>query len=114
MLEHDETPLRRPTRRTFLKGAGAAGALLGAGVPQVLLPGLWRQAGASAEPPFGLHLEFGNEPAREMTVSWVTSGAVPRPRVRFGPDAREMDETVRAETEQILQAVGIPTAPESR
>src|SRR3981081_3665878 len=98
MVEHDETPLRRPPRRTFLKGAGATGALLGAGVPQVLLPTLWRQAGASGEPAFGLHLEFGNEPAREMTVSWVTSDAVARPRVRFGSDPDEMDDAVSAET----------------
>src|SRR3979411_2905138 len=98
MVEHDETPLRRPTRRTFLKGAGATGALLGAGLPQVLLPTLWRQAGASGEPPFGLHLEFGAEPAREMTVSWVTSDAVARPRVRFGTEAGEMGETIGAET----------------
>jgi len=98
MVEHDETPLRRPTRRTFIKAAGATGALLGAGVPQVLLPTLWRRAGATGEPPFGLHLEFGSEPAREMTVSWVTSDAVARPRVRFGTDPDEMDETVAAET----------------
>jgi hypothetical protein len=64
----------------------------------VLLPTLWRQAGASADPPFGLHLEFGAEPAREMTVSWVTSGPVARARVRFGTDVDEMDETVGAET----------------
>lgn len=98
MVERDETSPRRPTRRAFIKAAGATGALLGAGVPQVLLPALWRQAGASGDPPFGLHLEFGNEPTREMTVSWVTSDAVARPRVRFGTDADELDETVGADT----------------
>ena len=97
MAELDDIHSRRPTRRTFLKAAGATGALVGAGLPQVVLPTLWRQVGASAEAAYGLHLEFGAEPEREMTVSWVTSAAVSRPRVRFGVDRGEMDD-VTAET----------------
>ena len=86
------------TRRTILKGVGATGALLGAGLPQLIVPALWRQVGAVADSPFGVHLEFGNQPTSEMTVSWVTSGAVQNPRVRFGPSAANLDGVVEAET----------------
>src|SRR2546427_8272569 len=98
MNEPSRSASQRPTRRAFLKGVGATGALVGAGVPQVLLPTLWRQAGALGDPPFGVHLEFGSSPARSMTVSWLTAGSVGQPRVRFGTEPDEMDETAAADT----------------
>jgi hypothetical protein len=84
------------TRRTFLKGMGASGLVMGMGLP--LFPSLWRQTGTVADPPFGLHLQFGAEPAREMTVSWVTPSAVANPRVRVGTSAGDLSDTVGANT----------------
>ncbi len=84
------------TRRTFLKGMGASGLVMGMGLP--LFPSLWRQTGTVADPPFGLHLQFGAEPAREMTVSWVTPSAVANPRVHVGTSAADLSETVGANT----------------
>ena len=90
---------------------GATGALLAAGGPQVLAPIVWRQAGASADPPLAPHLEFGSNPAHEMTVSWLTTSAVQHPRVRFGPARRELDEVVPAETVTYLDSHVNPSAP---
>ena len=90
--------LRQLTRRSFVRGAGAAGLLAGTGLQQVLFPALWRQAGAASLPPFGLHLQFGTEPAHEMAVSWLTDGAVAHPRVRFGTSLDDLDGVERADT----------------
>ena len=90
--------LRQLTRRSFVKGAGAAGLLAGTGLQQVLFPALWRQAGAASLPPFGLHLQFGSEPAHEMAVSWLTDGAVAHPRARFGTSPDDLDGMESADT----------------
>src|ERR1700722_9094470 len=62
-------------------------------------PMLWKQPERLGAPPnSGLHLTFGADPSREMTVSWGTAASVSNPRVRFGtPDGGFGDE-VRAET----------------
>jgi hypothetical protein len=79
-------------RRSVLKGAGTAGLGLA-------LPGLWRQpAIAGSLSPAQLHLQFGNDPATQMTVSWTTAAPVSRPRVRFGPATGATDEVVAANT----------------
>src|SRR5262249_11956199 len=79
------------------KGAGAAGLLAGTGLHQLLFPSLWRQAGASPLAPFGLHLQFGNEPAHEMAVSWLPDGAVAHPRVRFGTSLDDLESVESAD-----------------
>lgn len=84
---------RRLDRRTLLKGIGATS--LGA----ALFPELWRQPAIAGSPgPSQLHLQFGNDPATEMTVSWTTPAPVSRPMVRFGPTSASMDRVVEAST----------------
>jgi purple acid phosphatase-like protein/calcineurin-like phosphoesterase family protein len=56
----------RVTRRQILKGIGLAGAAVAAG------PILWQRPGFAAEPPSGIHLAYGTDPARQMNVSWFT------------------------------------------
>ena len=68
-------------------------------------PLLWKQPEKLGAPPnSGLHLTFGTDPAREMTVSWSTAASVSNPRVRFGtPDGGFGDEA-RAETVTYIDA----------
>ena len=76
-----------------MKAAGGTGLVL-AGAPA-----LWRQAAVAGAPaPEQVHLQFGSDPASEMTVSWATAAPVSRPRVRYGPTTRTLDATVAAET----------------
>lgn len=78
------------TRRTLLRGAAGA-AVAG--------PLLWRQAAvAGAAPVEQVHLQFGDDPARDMTVSWVTAAPVKRPRVRVGTPRTGPGDVVAAET----------------
>ena len=86
------TPLIVP-RRTVLKVAGAAGLGL------VLPPLLWRQpAIAGAPQPEQIHLQFGDDAARTMTVSWATSSSVANPRVEYGTVSGGLGSTVAADT----------------
>lgn len=97
--------LRQLTRRTFVKGAGAAGLLAGTGLQQLLFPALWRRAGASPLGPLGLHLQFGSEPAHEMAVSWLTDDAVAHPRVRFGTSLDDLDSVESADTRTYIDGL---------
>ncbi|MEZ0067396.1 hypothetical protein ABIA32_003409 [Streptacidiphilus sp. MAP12-20] len=38
----------------------------------------------AAPPVAGLHLAFGEDPATQMTVSWITEAPVRDPRVSYG------------------------------
>ncbi|HVL90808.1 MAG TPA: metallophosphoesterase family protein [Actinomycetota bacterium] len=68
--------LRRPvTRRSVLKGAGAA-ALAG--------PVLWTRPGRASEPPRGIHLAYGDDPGTSMSVSWFTGGPVAGAALEIG------------------------------
>ncbi|MHB6910808.1 purple acid phosphatase family protein [Streptomyces sp. DB-54] len=86
---------RQPSRRALLRGATAAGAL-------TALPGsalLWaRPAVAGTPPPEQVHLQYGTEPAHQMTLSWATGAAVRRPRLRLGTPHQGIGRTVAAET----------------
>ena len=62
-------------------------------------PMLWKQPERLGAPPnSGLHLTFGADPSREMTVSWSTATSVSNPRVRFGTPEGGFGQEVRAET----------------
>ncbi|MCW2672802.1 MAG: metallophosphoesterase, partial [Frankiales bacterium] len=64
------------SRRSLLRAAGVA---------TVGAPLLWSQtASAGAPPAEQVHLTFGADAARTMTVSWVTPAPVKNPRVRYG------------------------------
>lgn len=83
----------------MLQGAGTAIAVGS-------LPSFWRQpAIAGAPPPDQVHLQFGSDPGRDMTVSWTTPTPVSRPRVRFGPSSSQLDGTVGAETVPFTDAL---------
>jgi 3',5'-cyclic AMP phosphodiesterase CpdA len=62
-------------------------------------PMLWKQPERLGAPPnSGLHLTFGTDPSREMTVSWSTATSVSNPRVRFGTPDGGFGNEARAET----------------
>jgi 3',5'-cyclic AMP phosphodiesterase CpdA len=66
------------SRREFLRRTALAGAATAAG------PWVWRQpAYAAAAPAEQLHLVFGADASREMTVSWMTPAPVKRPFVQI-------------------------------
>jgi len=86
------TGARRVSRRALLKAAGAGG--LGLAVAPALLRS---PAIAGAPPPEQVHLQFGNDAATEMTVSWASTTPVSNPRVLFGTAAGGLGSVVPAE-----------------
>jgi len=93
------------SRRGFLKGTAAAGALAVAG--PVLLRRQFADSSAAGSPSGPQWVAFGSDPASEMHVSWSagsysTAANVPRPVVRWG---------LTSEYGQIAEAVSelVPT-----
>ncbi|MEK2479307.1 metallophosphoesterase family protein [Streptomyces noursei] len=96
-------------RRSLLTGstaAVAAGALGTAGSAEAAGPArpgpdplLARTPGRLGVPGVtGLHLQFGADPATEMTVSWISPCSVRRPQVRLGTHGGGIGSVVDAET----------------
>ena len=86
-------------RRTILK-AGAATTLA------LAAPVFWRRpASAASSQPAQLHLAFGDDAARAMTVSWTTTGSVANPRVLYGPTTSTLDGVVAANTLTYVDSV---------
>jgi hypothetical protein len=80
------------SRRSLIGGVTASGLLLAGSA-------LWKQpASAGTQSASQIHVEFGNDAAREMTVSWSTPGAVSKPRVVLGTPHGGFGLTVPAET----------------
>ncbi|MEV5510632.1 purple acid phosphatase family protein [Streptomyces orinoci] len=99
------------TRRSILKGSSAAAAVSALGASA-------GQAAAATDPPppagtpllrsmphrlgapgvLGVHLQFGDNPASRMTVSWITPQSVNRPQVRLGSPDDGYGRVVHAET----------------
>jgi 3',5'-cyclic AMP phosphodiesterase CpdA len=77
------------SRREFLKRAGLAGAAIATG------PTFWRQLAYAADAPaLARHVNFGADPSRQMTVSWMTPAPVQSPFVELS------GTRVAAETQQ--------------
>src|ERR1700752_1990051 len=83
------------SRRSFIGGVGiTAGGLLVASSPV-----LWQQAAkADTVTAEQVHLTFGQDPAREVAVSWVTPTSVSNPTVMVGTTAGGFGRKVTAET----------------
>jgi Purple acid Phosphatase, N-terminal domain/Calcineurin-like phosphoesterase len=83
------------SRRSFIGGVGiTAGGLLVASSPV-----LWQQAAkADTVTAEQVHLTFGQDPAREVAVSWVTPTSVSNPTVMVGTAAGGFGRNVMAET----------------
>ncbi|GAB3987441.1 metallophosphoesterase family protein [Actinoallomurus acanthiterrae] len=93
----------RVSRRGLLGAAGtgaAAGLVAVTGVrPAAASPMLWSRPSGSGMPPVsGLHLQFGEDAAREVVVSWQTAMPVRRPKVLLGTPADGFGREVAAET----------------
>ncbi|MFE2413531.1 purple acid phosphatase family protein [Kitasatospora sp. NPDC059408] len=87
--------MSHPSRRTVLRTGTAAGAL--AAIPASTL--LWTQPAVAGTPgPEQVHLQWGDEPSTEMTVSWATAASVSRPRLRLGTPRGGGGRSVDAET----------------
>src|SRR4051812_32781560 len=88
---HERAERSRISRRRFIQAAlvGAGGIVAG--------PVLWRRPGFAAEVPGGRHLAFGSDPRRQVTVSWLTTGAVEHPMLDVGPTAA-YGKAIAAET----------------
>jgi phosphodiesterase/alkaline phosphatase D-like protein len=52
-----------------------------------------------------IHLQFGNDPAAEMTVSWVTPASVSRPRVVLGTAADGFGLVIEAQTRSYVDQI---------
>ena len=88
---------RRPSRRTFLRGAAAAtGAVIAA-------PTFWRQASAAGSTPEGLHVAFGHDPATEAVVAWSSPPGTTA-TLRYGPVGGPLDGTATVE-ERVVAGV---------
>src|SRR5262249_27151576 len=91
-MSDDDTPTNKTTvsRRGALGligavGAGAAAApLLGATPAAAATMHVSPTVGRGATPVQGLHLTVGADPTRQMVASWITDGAVSKPRVVYG------------------------------
>jgi hypothetical protein len=83
------------SRRSFIGGVGVtAGGLFVAGSPL-----LWLQsAKAGTVTAEQVHLTFGQDPAREVAVSWVTPTSVSNPTVMVGSPTGGFGRRVMAET----------------
>jgi hypothetical protein len=102
--------MERPgvSRRSFVGGVGiTAGGLLVAGGSPVL----WQQAAkADTVTAEQVHLTFGQDPAREVVVSWVTPTSVSKPTVLIGTAAGGFGRKIMAETRTYTDSNnGIPT-----
>jgi hypothetical protein len=74
-------------------------------VSTALSPLLWHRPEKLGAPPVdGLHLTFGNDPAREMSVSWSSVTLVSKPRVRYGTPDDGYGHEVEAHTRTYLDA----------
>jgi hypothetical protein len=85
----------RVSRRSVLGGIGvtAGGLMVASG------PVLWQQAAkADTVTAEQVHLTFGEDPAREVVVSWVTPTSVSHPKVIVGTTAGGFGRTIEAET----------------
>ena len=83
------------SRRSFPGGVGvtAGGLMVASG------PVLWQQAAKAATVTAEqIHLTFGEDPAREVVVSWVTPAPVSKPKVMVGTPAGGFGRAVEAET----------------
>jgi hypothetical protein len=68
------------SRRAVLAGAATATATTAAS------PMLWVPPAGASVRPRGIHLQYGDDPRHEMTISWSTPSSVRRPRLEVGPD----------------------------
>src|SRR5438067_2573070 len=92
--------MSRLTRRAFLAGGVALGALAAAAplrrtipIPAADPPG--GAAGGTA--PEQVHCTFGADPARSMVVTWAAPQAQPHPVLRIGPATHGPDSSVPAQ-----------------
>jgi len=91
----------RVSRRSFIGGVGvtAGGLMVASG------PILWQQAAkAAAVTAEQVHLTFGQDPGREVVVSWVTPAAVSNPTVHVGTPSGGFGKAVQAETRTYTDA----------
>jgi hypothetical protein len=112
------------SRRSALRAAAVGGALaaapvtlavpsaaaatdagpVSAGVPAGT-PVIWRQPEKLGAPPVdGLHLTFGDDPSREMWVSWSTVAPISKPTVRYGTADGGYGQVAHAETRTYTDA----------
>jgi hypothetical protein len=81
-------------------------AASGSGTAPSASPLLWRQPEKLGAPPVdGLHLTFGEDPSREMVVSWATVTSVVKPRVRYGTPDDGYGREVTAETRTYIDGL---------
>src|SRR5580698_1643867 len=91
----------RVSRRSFIGGVGvtAGGLVVASG------PVLWQQAAkADTVTAEQVHLTFGQDPAREVVVSWVTPTPVSNPTVAIGTPAGGFGVKFAAETRAYTDA----------
>jgi 3',5'-cyclic AMP phosphodiesterase CpdA len=103
---------QRYSRRRFLKGTAAAGALAVAG--PVFWSRRYADASAAGSAPGPQWIAYGPDPATEMHISWSagayeTAANVPAPIVRWGPTA-EYGRTAQAYSDLVPTPVNAPAS----
>jgi hypothetical protein len=85
--------------------ASASGASASGTSAPAASPLLWRQPEKLGAPPVdGLHLTFGDDPSREMYVSWSSASLVSKPSVRYGTPDGGYGQEVKAHTRTYIDA----------
>jgi calcineurin-like phosphoesterase family protein/purple acid phosphatase-like protein len=80
------------SRRSFLRGATASGLLLAG-------PVFWEQPAAAGTPgPSQVHLQYGADASRQMSVSWATDTTVRHPRLQLGTPHGGFGRVIEAQT----------------
>jgi hypothetical protein len=101
------------SRRSFLRGSGLAGVTLTAATATAgtataaagVAPSLVTEpAVAGAPAPEQLHVQFGADASREITVSWASPVRVARPRLRLG-DGNGLGDEVDARERVYVEAL---------
>src|SRR6202171_4353572 len=86
------------SRRAFVRTIGAGGLFLAA-------PELWLQADVvGTADPEQIHLQFGGDASREVTVSWATPTSVRHPRLHLGLRHGGGGRAVQADTRTYVDA----------
>jgi 3',5'-cyclic AMP phosphodiesterase CpdA len=94
------------TRRGFVKTVGAgAGGLFLAGPQFLAAPEVWLQPETvGTADPEQIHLQFGADASRQVTVSWATPASVCQPRVQLGLADGGSGRVVQADTRTYIDA----------
>src|SRR5215472_11397482 len=97
---------REISRRQVLSTAGLAAVAFPLAARSRLAPALIRRADAVGAPgPQGVHVQFGQDAAAQVAVSWETAAAVSRPRLLLGQPSTGYGREIEADERLYAEAL---------